>query len=145
MGFSPIFISLARVNGLAVTLYRTSIAASVLLIPFLLPRANRPGKATRRPSLRMTMAIASLGSLLYAANSGPLNTAVTMIPASTAVFLVIMYAQANLPPSRVSTILLAWPLLVFILASISLREQPSAIQIVDMVALFGGIVLANRG
>ncbi len=274
MGFSPIFVSLAQVNGLAVTLYRTSIAASVLLIPFLLPRANRLGTATTRPSLRKALAIASLGGLLFAVNNGLFNTAVTMIPASTAVFLVytaviwvglfsiviyheklllnfwvgvflalagvflittrqgggtsdsfllgsfvallagffyalyllfnntarrflnalsytvlsnlasgllvfaallvlglpyrgfslatygylfgigflsqaigflvIIYAQAYLPPSRVSTILLAQPLLVLVLASIILREQPSALQMVGMVILFGGIVLANR-
>jgi drug/metabolite transporter (DMT)-like permease len=273
MGFSPIFVSLAQVNGLAVTLYRTSIAASVLLIPFLLPRANRLGTATTRPSLRMTVAIASLGGLLFALNNVLFNTAVTMIPASTAVFLAytaviwvglfsiviyheklslsfwvgvflalagvflitirrggssdnlllgsfvallggffyalyllfnntarrllnalsymvlsncasslivlvailvvgvpyrgfssatygylfgigflsqaigflaIIYAQAYLPPSRVSTILLAQPLLVLVLSSIILREQPSALQMVGMVALFGGIVLANR-
>ena len=88
MGFSPIFVTLAHVNGLAVTLYRTSIATSVLLVPFLLPRANRLGTATTRPSLRMTIAIASLGGLLFAANNVLFNTAVTMIPASTAVFLV---------------------------------------------------------
>lgn len=88
MGFSPIFVSLAQVNGLAVTLYRTSIAAGVLLIPFLLPRDNRLGTATTRPSLRMAAAIAGLGGLLFAVNNGLCNTAVTMIPASTAVFLV---------------------------------------------------------
>ena len=87
MGFSPIFVSLAQVNGLTVTLYRTSIAASVLLIPFLLPRDNRLGTARTRPSLRMTIATASLGGLLFAVNNGLFNTAVTMIPASTAVFL----------------------------------------------------------
>jgi drug/metabolite transporter (DMT)-like permease len=273
MGFSPIFVSLAHVNGLAVTLYRTSLAASVLLIPFLLPRANRLGTATTRPSLHMTIGIAGLGGFLFAANNGLFNTAVTMIPASTAVFLaytaviwvglfsiviyheklplnfwvgvflalagvflittrrsgssgdfllgsflallggffyglyllfnktarrflnalsytvlsnfasglmvfvailliglpyrgfslatygylfgagflsqaigflVIIYAQAYLPPSRVSTILLAQPLLSFVLASIILREQPSALQMVGMVTLFGGIILANR-
>ena len=274
MGFSPIFVSLAHVNGLAVTLYRTSIAAGVLLIPFLLPRANRLGTATTQPSLRLTIAVASLGGLLFAVNNGLFNTAVTMIPASTAVFLVytaviwvgllsiviyherlslsfwvgvflalvgvflittrrgggtsdnfllgsfvallagffyalyllfnntarrflnalsytvlsnlasgllvfvallvlglpywgfslatygylfgigfvsqaigflvIIYAQAYLPPSRVSTILLAQPLLVLVLASIILRQQPSALQMVGMVILFGGIVMANR-
>lgn len=273
LAFSPIFVSLAQVNGLAATFYRTSIAASVLLIPFLLPRNNHLGTAMVRPGLRITMAIAGLGGLLFALNNGLFNIAVTMIPASSAVFLantaviwvglfsivifheklslnfwmgvflalagvflittgrggssdnfllgsfvallggffyglyilfnntarrflnalsymvlsnfssglmifiailvvgvpyrgfslatygylfglgfvsqaigflVIVYAQAYLPPSRVSTILLAQPLLVLVLAFIILREQPSALQLVGMFTLFGGIVLANR-
>jgi drug/metabolite transporter (DMT)-like permease len=274
LAFSPIFVSLAQVNGLAATLYRTSIAASALLIPFLLPRNNHLGTATTRPSLRTAIAIAGLGGLLFALNNGLFNTAVTLIPASSAVFLantaviwvglfsivifheklslnfwvgvflaltgvylittgrggvssdnfllgsfvallggffyglyilfnntarrflnalaymvlsnfssglmifvailvvgvpyrgfslatygylfglgfvsqaigflVIVYAQAYLPPSRVSTILLAQPLLVLVLASIILREQPSTLQLVGMFTLFGGIVLANR-
>ncbi len=273
LAFSPIFVSLAQVNGLAATLYRTSIAASALLIPFLLPRDNHLGTATTRPSLRTAIAIAGLGGLLFALNNGLFNTAVTMIPASSAVFLantaviwvglfsivifheklplnfwvgvflalagvflittgrggssdnfllgsfvallggffyglyilfnntarrflnalaymvlsnfssglmifvailvvgvpyrgfslatygylfglgfvsqaigflVIVYAQAYLPPSRVSTILLAQPLLVLVLASIILREQPSTLQLAGMFTLFGGIVLANR-
>ena len=66
LAFSPIFVSLAQVNGLAATFYRTSIAASVLLIPFLLPRNNHLGTAKVRPGLRMTMAIAGLGGFLFA-------------------------------------------------------------------------------
>jgi len=273
LAFSPIFVSLAHVNGLAATFYRTSIAASVLFIPFMLPQDNRLGTTTTRPTLRTTAAIAGLGGLLFALNNGFFNTAVTMIPASSAVFLantaviwvglfsivifheklslnfwmgvflaltgvflittgrggssenfllgsfiallggffyglyilfnntarrflnalsymvlsnlssaliifiailvtglpyrgfslatygylfglgfvsqaigflVIIYAQAYLPPSRVSTILLAQPLLVLVLAFIILQEQPSALQLVGMLSLFGGIVLANR-
>ena len=188
LGFSPIFVSLAQVNGLAATLYRTSIAASVLLIPFLLPRDNRLGTATTRPSLHTTMAIAGLGGLLFALNNGLFNTARRFLNAlsymvlsnlssglmifiamlvvgvpyrgfslatygylfglgfvSQAIgFLVIVYAQAYLPPSRVSTILLAQPLLVLVLASIILQEQPSTLQLAGMFTLFGGIVLANR-
>ncbi len=87
LAFSPIFVSLAHVNGLAATLYRTTIAASVLLIPLLLQRDNRLGTATTRPSLRTTIGIAGLGGLIFAINNGLFNTAITMIPASSAVFL----------------------------------------------------------
>ena len=273
LAFSPIFVSLAQVNGLTATLYRTSVAASVLLIPLLLQRGNRLGTATTRPSLRATIGIAGLGGLIFALNNGLFNTAITMIPASSVVFLAntaviwvglfsviifreklslnfwvgiplglvgvflittgrggntdnfllgnvvallggffyglnilfnniarrylnafsymvlsnftsslilfvgilvvgvpyrgftfatygylfglgfvsqaigflaIVQAQAYLPPSRVSTILLGQPLLALILAFIILREQPSGLQLVGMFTLFGGIVLANR-
>jgi len=273
LAFSPIFVSLAHVNGLAATLYRTSIAAGALIPPFLLQRDNRLGTATTRPDLGTTLAITGVGGFLFAVNNGLFNTAITMIPASSAVFLantsviwvglismvvlheklslnfwvgvplglagvflittgrggssdnillgsliallggffyglyllfnstarrslnalsymvlsnvsssviifitillvgvpyrgfsfatygylfglgfvsqgigllVIIYAQAYLLPSRVSTILLAQPLLVLVLAFIILREQPSVLQLVGMVTLFGGIVLANR-
>jgi drug/metabolite transporter (DMT)-like permease len=273
LAFSPIFVSLAQVNGLTATLYRTAIAAGVLFIPFLLQPGNRLGTATTRPSLRTTIGITGLGGLIFAINNGLFNTAVTMIPASDVVFLAntaviwvglvsmlvlheklslnfwlgvplglagvflittgrgggshnfllgnfvallggffyglnllfnntarrylnalaymvlsnftsslllfgailvvgvpfrgftpatygylfglgfvsqaigflaIVYAQAYLPPSRVSTILLAQPLLALVLAFIILREQPSALQLVGMFTLFGGIVLANR-
>jgi len=59
-------------------------------------------------------------------------------------FLAIIYSQAYLPPSRVSTILLAQPLLVLILAFIILQEQPSNLQFIGMFTLFVGIILANR-
>jgi drug/metabolite transporter (DMT)-like permease len=59
-------------------------------------------------------------------------------------FLAIVQAQAYLPPSRVSTILLGQPLLALVLAFIILREQPSGLQLLGMLTLFGGIILANR-
>jgi len=273
LAFSPIFVSLAHVNGLTATFYRTVVAAIVLLIPFLLRRGNRFGTATTRPGIRVILAITGIGGLLFALNNGFFNTAVTMIPASSAVFLAntaviwvgifsiiiykeklalnfwvgvalgltgvfliatgrngrsetfllgniiamlggffygmyilfnntarrflnalaymvfsnfsssflvftailiwgvpyrgfslptysylfglgfvsqglgflaIVYAQAYLPPSRVSTILLAQPLLVLLFAFIILKEQPSSLQFIGMFTLFVGIILANR-
>lgn len=260
-------------NGLAATFYRTSVAAGVLFLPFLLRRDNRLGKSTTRPNVRITVTIAGLGGLLFAINNGLFNTAITMIPASNAVFLantsviwvgiismivlheklslnfwagvflalagvflitsgrsdnsisltrgsiialfggffyalyilfngtarrylnatsymvlsnissslllfaailiagvpyrgfsfttygylfalgfvsqaigflLIVYAQSYVAPSRVSTILLVQPLLVLILAYFILQDKPSALQLTGMFILFGGIVLANR-
>jgi drug/metabolite transporter (DMT)-like permease len=87
LALSPIFVSLAHVNGLAATLYRTSIASGVLLLPFLLQRENRLGKATTQPGWRKSIAIGGIGGLLFALNNGLFNTSVTMMSASRAVFL----------------------------------------------------------
>jgi len=273
MSFSPIFVSLARVNGLTATLYRTSIASGTLLLPFMLQQNNRLGVEEVRPGLRQVLGIVGLGGLLFALNNGFFNTAVTMIPASRATFLAntaviwvgifsmlifherllfrfwfgvilalagvflitgnfqngsadgswlgnlvaltggffyglnilfngtarrylnavayivlhnavsalillvavllvgvqfwgftfttyaylfglgflahgigfscVVYSQAHLPPSRVSSILLAQPMLVLILSFIILQERPLVLQLVGMFILFGGIVLAN--
>jgi drug/metabolite transporter (DMT)-like permease len=273
LAFSPIFANLAQVNGLTATFYRTSVAATVLLLPFPLRRRNYLGTAATRPGLGTALKITGLGGLIFAINNGLFNTAITLIPASNVVFLAntaviwvglfsivlyreklslnfwlgiflalagvflitagrndqtenlllgsfvallggffyglnilfnevarrtlnalaymvlsnffsaallfivilllglpytgftlatygylfglgfisqalgflaTVYSLAYLPPSRVSTILLAQPLLALVLAFFILREQPSELQLVGMVALFTGIVLANR-
>lgn len=277
-GFSPIFVTLAGVSGLTATLYRSGVAATVLLIPFVVQRRGEKRREDvdlplDRPNLPTTLKIAGIAGTLFAINNGLFNTAVTLIPASNAIFLAntavvwvglismviykerlsrnfwigvplalggvllittqgtiqtetmwlgniialaggffyglnilyntvarrtlnaipytmlfnavaclllfvvilivgvpyrgfdsatygylfalgfiaqamgflaVVQAQAYLPASKVSTILLAQPLLVLILAFIILHEQPSPIQLVGMVILFAGIVLANR-
>ncbi len=273
LAFSPVFVSLAKVNGLTATLYRSSVASSVLLIPFLLQRKNHLGTKAIQPTWGNTLKITALGGLVFALNNGFFNTAITMIPASSVVFLAntaviwvglfsmifyreklslnfwlgvllgltgvflittgrngntenllmgslvallggffyglnilfnnvarrslntlaymvffnltsailifiailivdvpykgfssatygylfglgfvsqglgffsTVYSQAYLPPSRVSTILLAQPLLTLILAFFVLHEQPSSLQLVGMLTLFVGIALANQ-
>ena len=273
LSFSPIFVSLAKVSGLTATFYRTSVASSVLLVPFLLQRNNHLGTTTTRPTWGNALKITALGGLIFAINNGLFNTAITIIPASNVVFLAntatiwvgifsmiffreklflnfwlgvflgltgvflitagrsgstenlligsfiallggffyglnilfnnvarrslnalaymvfsnftsaillfiailivgvpykgftsatygylfglgfdsqglgflcTVYSQAYLPPSKVSTILLAQPLLALILAIFILHEQPSNLQLVGMATLFAGIVVANR-
>jgi drug/metabolite transporter (DMT)-like permease len=273
LALSPIFVSLAHVNGLAATLYRTAIASGVLLVPFLLQRENRLGTATTQPGWRKSIAIGGIGGLLFAFNNGLFNTSVTMMSASRAVFLAntsvvwvglfsmfllrerlalrfwgglilalagvflitteratthdgslfsnlvalsggffyglyilfnstarrflnalsymvlsnlvssilifltilivgvpydgfsastyaylfglgiiahaigfmaVIHAQAYLPPSTVSTILLVQPPLVLLLSMVLLHEKPRGLQLVGMAVLFCGIVLANQ-
>lgn len=59
-------------------------------------------------------------------------------------FLAVVQSQAVLPASRVSTVLLAQPLLVLVLAFVILGERPTPIQLIGIGVLFVGIVLANR-
>ena len=274
LAFSPIFVSLAQVNGFTAAFYRVTIAAIVLLIPFLLQR-NNAHLAEHSGSGRTTIIlIAGAGGLVFALNNGFFNTAVTMVPVANAVFLVntsviwiglvsifvfheklsinfwlgvalalagvflitneanhsgrnlfvgnliallsgvfyagyllvnnkarvylsalsymvlsslsssiilfvaivalgipytgfstatygylfglgfvshamgflaIVYAQAHIPPSTVSTMLLAQPLAALTLAFLILREQPSSLQLAGMLILLVGIYLANKG
>jgi drug/metabolite transporter (DMT)-like permease len=87
LAFSPIFVSLAQVNGLAATLYRTSISSGVLLVPFLLRHDNRLGTATTRPGWWKSIAIGAIGGFLFALNNALFNTSITLMAASRAVFL----------------------------------------------------------
>jgi drug/metabolite transporter (DMT)-like permease len=273
LAISPIFVSLAKVNGFTAAFYRVTIAAAVLLIPYLLKRKNSRSAEHSRPSRTITVLIAGAGGLIFALNNGFFNTAVTMVPVANAVFLVntsviwvglvsmfvfreklsinfwlgvalalagvflitneanhpdrnlfvgnliallsgvfyagyilinnkarvylsalsymvfssisssiilfvtivalgipytgfslatygylfglgfvshalgffaIVYAQAHIRPSTVSTMLLAQPLAALTLAFLILREQPSSLQLVGMLILLVGIYLANK-
>jgi drug/metabolite transporter (DMT)-like permease len=272
LAISPIFVSLAKVNGFAAAFYRVTIAATVLLIPYLLQRKNIRSAGHSGPSRAITVLIAGAGGLIFALNNGFFNTAVTMVSVANAVFLVntsviwvglasiflfreklsinfwlgvalalagvflitnepnqpdrslfvgnliallagvfyagyilinnkarvylsalsymvfssisssiilfvtivalgipytgfslatyvylfglgfishalgflaIVYAQAHIRPSTVSTTLLAQPLVALILAFLILREQPSSLQLAGMLILLVGIYLAN--
>jgi len=274
LAFSPIFVTLAQVNGFAATFYRVTIATAVLFIPFLLQRNISHLAKHSSPSRTTIILIAGAGGLVFALNNGFFNTAVTMVPVANAVFLVntsviwiglvstfvfhekllvnfwlgvalalagvflityeanhssrnlfvgnlialmagvfyagyilvnnkarvylsalsymvlsslsssiilliaivalgipytgfstaayvylfglgfvshamgflaIVYAQAHIRPSVVSTILLAQPLAALTLAFLILQEQPSSLQLAGMLILLVGIYLANKG
>ncbi len=82
--FSPIFVSLAQVNGLTATLYRSGVGAMVMTVPFAI---QRPTREATKPSLKTVVKIGATGGLLFALNNGLFNTAITFIPASNAIFL----------------------------------------------------------
>jgi len=88
LAFSPIFVSLAQVNGFVAAFYRVTIATAVLFIPFLLQRNNTPFDLRSGPSRSTIILIAGAGGLVFALNNGFFNTAVTMVPVANAVFLV---------------------------------------------------------
>jgi len=88
LAVSPIFVSLAQVNGFTAAFYRVTIAAAVLLIPFLLQRSNTHRAEHSRISRGAALVIAGAGGLIFALNNGFFNTAVTMVPVANAVFLV---------------------------------------------------------
>ena len=121
VAFSPIFVSLAQVNGLAATLYRSSIASGALFVPFLLQRENHLGIDANRPSRWKVLAICGLGGLLFALNNALFNTAVTLMSPSRTVFL------AN------TSVL--W---VGLLSMVLLREKLS-------LRFWGGLILALAG
>lgn len=83
LAFSPIFVSLAHVNGFAATFYRVTIAATVLLIPFLLQRNTTQPKGGRN----LALVIGGAGGLIFAVNNVLFNISVSMIPVANAVFL----------------------------------------------------------
>lgn len=272
LALSPIFASLAQVNGFVATFYRVTVAAIALFIPFVWQQ-SRAVKPVIDLSWRDTIFFAGFGGTLFAFNNGFFNVAINMASASNAIFLInmavvwvglfsvfvfreklplnfwlgvglalsgvllivnrtedappgllagnlfallgslfyaafilfnsrarqhlralpylffisvassillfiiilfldltyfgfssatyaylvglglishalgfisLIYAQGHIRPAQVSTILLAQPVITFILALVILREQPSALQFVGMSVLMVGIVLAAR-